>query len=106
MGEAKFARVLRGGNYEAAYLLALELDRIGLDDAFELTILAAKQRQTTTQSSRASCLRGSPSKSSRRSRPWRSSGSDSLASCAAACLPFSLIRKWPIVFAACRSISR
>ena len=48
MGESghvrtKFNRVLRGGNYEAAYLLALELDRIGLDDALALTILAAEQ---------------------------------------------------------------
>jgi hypothetical protein len=48
MGEAghvrtKFDRVLRGGNYRAAYLLALELDRIELDDALALTVLAAEQ---------------------------------------------------------------
>jgi hypothetical protein len=28
---AKFARVLRGGNYQAAYLLALELPRVTLN---------------------------------------------------------------------------
>ncbi len=48
MGESghvytKFQRVLRGGNYASAYLLALELDRVGLDDALALTILAAEQ---------------------------------------------------------------
>lgn len=34
---------LRGGNYQAAYLLALELPRVTLNDALALTILAGEQ---------------------------------------------------------------